>query len=688
MINIEIARNYLQAGLAVLPADKVRKCPVLSGWKRYQEQLPSDSEVHAWFSNHHNALCIVCGKVSGNLEVIDFDNQGELFPAWSEKIPSDLKEKLVIEKTPSGGYHVAYRCNDEVCGNIKLAQGEREGKLTTLIETRGNGGLILCAPGDGYELIQGDYAQLSVLTVEEREILLNAAWRFDEKPMTGSTAESAPPASAAEEDFSDCSSGSFALRPGDDYDARGDVREILIKHGWTSLGFRGDREDWKRPGKEGNGISATLQNGYFYVFSTNAAPFKANQGYAPHRVYALLEHNGDFTAAANALMEEGYGQSNPILENIDEIVANLTHKKEKKNVFTAAELLRTFTSLNEPVIDGLLRRTEVMNVVAAPKTGKSWFILQLAYSLVKGWDFLGFPCKQCRVMIMDNELHTSTISYRMQKVCQSMSISKEDLDLENLTVNMQRFERHSIPEIVKVAEQIKEQGIDLVIIDALYRALPSDVDENSNGQITQMYNQIDTFAQKSGAAVILVHHTSKGNQSGKGITDVGSGAGAQSRAPDTHLVLRAHQEKNAVVVGCCVRSFPPVDSFCLRKDEHNIWHRADDLSPDDLDGKAELTPTGEKRKKTINDAAMKFFEKLGSMKFPTRKTLFIEELHERLDISAEKARALCEKLLEEKILEVRSGDGGVGQQATKMLYLAPHSKSKINEFIKTNGGTI
>jgi hypothetical protein len=453
------------------------------------------------------------------------------------------------------------------------------------------------------------------------------------------------------------------------------------------LGFRGDREDWKRPGKEGNGISATLQNGYFYVFSTNATPFDANQGYAPHRVYALLEHNGDFTAAANALIEQGYGQSNPILENIDEIVANLTHKKEKKNVFTAAELLRTFTSLNEPVIDGLLRRTEVMNVVAAPKTGKSWFILQLAYSLVKGWDFLGFPCKQCRVMIMDNELHTSTISYRMQKVCQSMSISKEDPDLENLSVNTQRFERHSIPEIVKVAEQIKEQGIDLVIIDALYRALPSDVDENSNGQITQMYNQIDTFAQKSGAAVILVHHTSKGNQSGKGITDVGSGAGAQSRAPDTHLVLRAHQEKNAVVVGCCVRSFPPVESFCLRKDEHNIWHRADDLSPDDLDGKAELTPTGEKSKKTINEAALEFFAVLNLIKFPMHKTLFITELKEKLNISADKARALCEKLLECKILEVRPGDG-VNQQATKNIHLAPGSTVKINEFIQSYGGTI
>jgi len=423
MINIEIARNYLQAGLAVLPADKVRKCPVLPGWKRYQEELPTASEVHAWFSNHHNALCIVCGKVSGNLEIIDFDNQGELFPAWSKKIPSDLKAKLVIEKTPSGGYHVAYRCNDEVCGNIKLAQGEREGKLTTLIETRGNGGLILCAPGDGYELIQGDYTHLAVLTAAEREILLQAALSFDEKPMTGSAAEPTHLNSATEEDFSDCSSGSFALRPGDDYDARGDVREILIKHGWTSLGFRGDREDWKRPEKEGNGISATLQNGYFYVFSTNAAPFEANQGYAPHRVYALLEYNGDFTAAANALIAEGYGQANPILPNIEEIVANFMRKHEEKDVFTAAELLRSFECLKEPLIDGLLRRTEIMNVVAAPKTGKSWFILQLAHSLVMGWDFLGFPCKKCKVLIMDNELHKATIASRMLWVGQKMNIS-------------------------------------------------------------------------------------------------------------------------------------------------------------------------------------------------------------------------------------------------------------------------
>lgn len=150
MIKTEIAKAYLKAGLSVLPASRSTKCP-LDKWKEYQIHLPTTTEVESWFAGRHDAICIVCGKVSGNLEVIDFDNHGELFPKWKESIPADLLEKLVVEQTPSGGFHVVYRLAEEPCGNIKLAQGERDGKLTTLIETRAEGGLVLCAPTEGSE---------------------------------------------------------------------------------------------------------------------------------------------------------------------------------------------------------------------------------------------------------------------------------------------------------------------------------------------------------------------------------------------------------------------------------------------------------------------------------------------------------------------------------------------------------
>ena len=42
-----------------------------------------------------------------------------------------------------------------------------------------------------------------------------------------------------------------------------------------------------------------------------------------------------------------------------------------------------------------------------------------------------------------------------------------------------------------------------------------------------------------GCSFVLIHHSTKGNQSGKTITDVG--AGSQSRTTDTHLIRDARE---------------------------------------------------------------------------------------------------------------------------------------------------
>jgi hypothetical protein len=104
----------------------------------------------------------------------------------------------------------------------------------------------------------------------------------------------------------------------------------------------------------------------------------------------------------------------------------------------------------------------------------------------------------------------------------------------------------------------------VVIIDAFYRMLPVGTDENDNGAIAGLYNLIDRYAAQLGCAFVLVHHSSKGNQAGKSVTDVGAGAGSQSRAADTHLVLRPHEEKGTFVAEAAVRSWPPIEPQALR----------------------------------------------------------------------------------------------------------------------------
>lgn len=142
-------------------------------------------------------------------------------------------------------------------------------------------------------MLQGDFADLPVLTETERELLLGAAWALNQcvpEPVA------VPVAPSAADDG----------RPGDDFNQRGDVRAVLQRHGWT-LSKPGDNEYWRRPGKTA-GSSATLKDGVFYVFSSSAAPFEPNQAYSPFAVYALLQHGGDYATAAAALRQEGFGQ--------------------------------------------------------------------------------------------------------------------------------------------------------------------------------------------------------------------------------------------------------------------------------------------------------------------------------------------------------------------------------------------
>jgi hypothetical protein len=289
----------------VLPAIRAEKRPAVGQWKRYRERLPTEAELKAWFANGPDALCIICGRVSGNAEMIDFDVGGELYEAWSKRIPPDLLARLAVESTQRGGRHVFYRCEAPVCGNMKLAQRRDNDKTITLIETRGEGGLFLCTPTAGYELLQGDLGNPPVLAEAERDALLAAAWELNEY-MPPPVAEARP---CGQGDAKEPNVGALSGRPGDDFNSRGDVRAILEQAGW-SLAKSGENEYWRRPGKT-SGWSASLKDRVFYVFSANAAPFEPNRAYSPFTVYTLLKHGGDFQRAASELRVSGYGDASP-----------------------------------------------------------------------------------------------------------------------------------------------------------------------------------------------------------------------------------------------------------------------------------------------------------------------------------------------------------------------------------------
>lgn len=256
-------------------------------------------------------------------------------------------------------------------------------------------------------------------------------------------------------------------------------------------------------------------------------------------------------------------------------------RRNGPSMLSVGQLLKDHPELRPPVVNGLLRIGETMNIIAPPKYGKSWLVTDLAMAVATGRRWLdAFDTTQGNVLILDNELHSETSANRIPKVATARGIELPEI-ADKLFVDNLRGRLLDVYSLQPYFESLQKDFFKVIVMDAFYRFLPKDSDENSNANMTDVYNRLDWYAAMLGCCFVLVHHASKGNQSGKSVTDVGAGAGSQARATDTHLIMRQHQEDGCVVVDAAVRSWQPLDSLCLRW-SFPVWHIEDNLDPADL----------------------------------------------------------------------------------------------------------
>jgi hypothetical protein len=280
---------------------------------------------------------------------------------------------------------------------------------------------------------------------------------------------------------------------------------------------------------------------------------------------AMLARMGRLQSLQRLLQEALEDAANPLADP-DELLERLADAKDDRRptrlpIRSAAQLVSDHPTLRPAVIQGLLRRGETMNIIAGPKVGKSWLVLGLLVSVARGEDWLGFPTSKQNVLLLDNELHAETLSSRLKRVCDAVGCEIPP----NIDTAVLRGAGHSIDDLARhLAGLADRYGI--VVLDALYKFLPRGTNESENGDMTDVYNVVDAIASSSDASIVIVHHSSKGDQAGKAATDVGSGAGAIARAADTHLVLRAHEIDGMAVLDAHARSWPPMASQSIAFD--------------------------------------------------------------------------------------------------------------------------
>jgi len=296
------AIEYLKAQLSVIPT-KEDKLPALPTWKPYQSQKLKEGEVEALFSGANvKGLAIICGAISGGLEVIDVDTKhdttntlwDELRSLIEDNLP-EIYKRLVIAQTKSGGYHIYYRCSS-IAGNLKLSTKlNRE----VLIETRGEGGYVIAPPTPNYTYIKGEPGNIPTITTAEREILFSIAKSFNEleevKPKVSTTLST--------------NYTPTGLSPFEDYNQRGDIVALLESKGWKVVNQQGQRINLLRPGSTDSKTSGNYHTGLkvLRVFSSSTV-FNSDKGYNPSQVFSLLECNGDNKLTYRRLLELGYGE--------------------------------------------------------------------------------------------------------------------------------------------------------------------------------------------------------------------------------------------------------------------------------------------------------------------------------------------------------------------------------------------
>jgi len=312
MIPLALIQQAHDAGLSIVPPaqDGSKKPRPLGGpgWKTYQQHPASLTVLQSWYDplNGLTGIGVVCGKVSGGLEVLDFDTR----QGWLDY--QELAEHCGVapllsriwagygEESPRGA-HVLYRCS-EIAGNTKLAKNP-DGKA--FIETRGEGGYIIIAPSNGavnphgdYRCVSGDLSGIVTITPTERRDLWELA-----KSMCLAIRPLNPSEPLQ-------SSRDPANKPGADFNRRASWREVLEPHGWRIVYAKGAATYWRRPDKS-TGISATTGydgTDYLYVFTTST-PLDSERAYTKFGAYGVLNHQGDYRAATAALGRAGYGDA-------------------------------------------------------------------------------------------------------------------------------------------------------------------------------------------------------------------------------------------------------------------------------------------------------------------------------------------------------------------------------------------
>ena len=592
-----IPRTIAEMNPRIVPIRNGKKCPSIKQWTETSHRVSDlvDDVNLEFVDDDHDAYGIV---IDDHIIVVDVDvhEGGEDGYASLGMIADDggpdlLSEAKLIVETPSGGLHLYFTKSE----SLKIKKTCSAYPAIDMLQT----GCQVIGPnsrGGAYKIKKDGIPSLIPRYIED-------FW-------------GRPAPRLVDYGQNDYANDQYQDSPIDDFNRSGRGFDCLIQElrarGYSVRQSAAMKATFTRPNKTDMSfsISGTIgslsKNGNLLLrnFSTSDPTFPSEESVTIAHAFGLLT-GCDKGALPKKLRENGFGSSKVNPDSLREIIDAFKSGGKRERRLTGEEIEASFPTIGfddlvaenngerrEYIIDGLLRSGEVMNVIAAPKMGKSYLVYNLALALSTGGQWMGFKSgrNDLKILIADNELHREELAHRVKAVASAMGIKCN----KNLHFTCLRGSDIDVNGLDSKLDEIGGSRFDIIVIDALYRILPAGASENDNAAMTQLYNRLDAIASKCDAAVICVHHTSKGAQSDKSVTDVGAGAGSISRAADTHLVIRPHAEDGHCVIDAVTRSGKSPETV-TGVFEYPLWS-VSDIKPELKSFEAGRSQVNDKRK--------------------------------------------------------------------------------------------
>lgn len=530
---------YRARGIQVVPArypmrDPSDKRPALADWKHLQNEAIPQTLFDRWYGAAGERrttpnMGMITGAASGNRFIIDLDEQTHVEArAWWANLIADncygIEPETWAQRTGGGGRQICFEGpTDWRAPTCKTSIG---------VDIRGQGGFAMLPPsvhlsGRAYEWAPG-------AAPWETDVAQAPAWLI------------AAVEELVEEHGGDVSRAHVERQPAagefDAFGHRTDGREdYMMRLVWGTV------VDWWRecpipPTQDQS--EARMREAY--------AAYERN-------VQARGQHHGLNKSAA--LEREGRGASEfakkwrvAVGKWADEVAAAGSvprepdapagggHGDSAEASDDTLPLLPAFPIIPQQIptrdwiIPGVLLRRYLSVLVAPPGSGKSLLTLQIGIAVAAGLSWGGWTVRErSKVLVVNAEDDADEMRRRLWASAQVMSVGQDQLAgniflaeaPESIVIARTDAKTRTVirtPLVDTLVRTIEREGIGLIVVDPFAETFEGD--ENSNSEVKWAGILWREVARRTGAAVLLVHHTRKYASGMAGDADASRGGGA------------------------------------------------------------------------------------------------------------------------------------------------------------------